>query len=346
MSEETDSEKKPLRMSAGISVSARGWTKTWVFALGLVLVCLSSWEGLWRHKGFVPLLNDDAGLWAATRGQVEDHNPYAVVLVGTSRMQLGIHVEAFRQTTGTQAVQLAMNAEVPIVVLRHFSQETAFRGVIVCDIKADWFYVEAVAGKAAEWIDGYRTQTWSAGPEQWLSQLIQHTLVFRLPDLSPANVWRAWQGAYWPHPSYTTLLADRSVQADYTQLEKKWREEPVRKAREVYQAAPLWSAEEFRERARKLDAMLAPLYERGGEVVFVRFPSSDALWELEDAGYPRGQYWDVFAAQTRAKTIHFRDYPTLFQFDCPDGSHLDYRDTQAFSTALGEVLAETLNARR
>ncbi len=344
MSENAGTRRMPQTSSQTLSQTL--WTKTWLLAIGLVLVCLGSWEGVWRQQGFVPSLTDDATLWAATRDQVEDHNPRAVVLVGTSRMQLGIHVEAFTKTTGIRPVQLSMNAEVPIVVLRHFAQDESFRGVIICDMMADWLYVEAVAGKAAEWIDVYTTQTWSVGIEQWLRQLIQQTLVFRLSDISPHNLWWAWEGAYWPQPSYTTLLADRSVQADYTKLEHKWREEPIRKAREAYQqTVPPWSAEEFRERARKLDAMIAPLYERGGEVIFVRFPTSDELWQLEDARYPRARYWDVFAAQTRAKTIHFREYPALSQFDCPDGSHLDYRDTEAFTTALTELLAETLNAR-
>lgn len=343
MSESTHASKTPPPASRVFAQVP--WANTWLLAIGLVLVFLSGWEGVWRRQGFVPLLNDDARLWAASRAQVEHDNPRAVVLVGTSRMQLGIHVEAFRKFTGIQPVQLSMNAEVPIVVLRHFAQDTSFRGIIICDIMEDWFYVDAVAGKAAEWIDVYTTQTWSAGVELWLSQLIQQAFVFRLADLSPSNVWRAGQAAYWPRPSYTTLLADRSVQADYTQLGHKWREEPVRKAREAFQALPPWSAEEFRERARKLDAMIAPLYKRGGEVVFVRFPTSGGLWELEDARYPRRQYWDVFAAQTRAKTIHFRDHSELSQFDLPDGSHLDYRDTQAFTTALTEVLAESVDAR-
>jgi hypothetical protein len=316
-----------------------------LLACVLILVCLGSWEGFWRQQGFVPSLNDDAALWAAARSQVEEDNGRAVALVGTSRMQLGIHVEAFTTATGVRPVQLSMNAEVPIVVLRHFAHDRAFRGVIVCDMLAAWFYVEAVAGKAAEWIDVYATQTWSAGLEQRLGQLMQQGLVFRLPALSPNNLWQTWDAGSWPRPSYMKLLADRSVQADYTRLEQQWREAPIKKAREAYRGGPIWSAEEFRERARKVDAMIVPLYEHGGEVIFVRFPSSDELWELEDASYPRGQYWDVFAAHTRARTIHFRDHPELSQFDCPDGSHLDYRDTEAFTTALAKLVAQTLNGR-
>jgi hypothetical protein len=74
-------------------------------------------------------------------------------------------------------------------------------------------------------------------------------------------------------------------------------------------------------------------------VIFVRFPTSGVLWELEEQRYPRKDYWDVFAAESRAATVHFKDYPALARFQCPDGSHLDYRDAVPFTKALAEILA-------
>ncbi len=54
---------------------------------------------------------------------------------------------------------------------------------------------------------------------------------------------------------------------------------------------------------------------------------------------PRRQFWDQFARKTRATTLHFADVPALAAFQCPDGSHLDYRDrgrfTQHLAIALG-----------
>lgn len=335
----TDAAEKSAR-PGGIS-----WGKVWLLTLVLVLISLGGWESFWRQHGFVPELNDNASLWAFTRSQLEKDNPKALALVGTSRMQLGLNLTVLARTTGVPPVQLAMNAEVPIVVLRHLAQDNTFRGVIICDIMEDWFYVEARGGKAGEWVDVYQRQAWIASLEQRLNGAIQQTFVFRLPAISPPSLWKAWRGRYWPRAAYTTVLADRSVRADYTKLAQKWKDEPVRKAREVYQNVSPVPPQDFRQRAQKIDAMIAPLYRRGGEVVFVRFPTSGGIWALENARYPREQYWDVFAAEVRAKTIHFRDYPSLSHFDCPDGSHLDYRDTPAFTKALAEVFVETLGKR-
>lgn len=321
------------------------WAKLWLLSLVVALLFLGAWEYFWRQHGFAPELNDTASLWAFTRSKLEQDNPQALALVGTSRMQLGLNLAVLAQTTGIQPAQLSMNAEVPIVVLRHLAQDTTFRGVIMCDMMEDWFYVDARGGKAGEWVGVYERQAWIAGIEQRLNSTIQQTFVFRLPAISPPSLWNAWLGQDWPRAAYTSFQPDRSVQADYTKLAQKWKDEPVRKAREVFQKVSPFPPQDFRQRARKMDAMIAPLYERGGEVVFVRFPTSDGLWELENAHYPREQYWDVFAAEVRAKTLHFRDYPSLSQFDCPDGSHLDYRDTAAFTEALAKIFMETISNR-
>ena len=321
------------------------WGKTWLLTLVLVVLLLSGWEYFWRRRGFAPELNDNPSLWAFTRSQLAKDDPSALALVGTSRMQLGLDLAVLAQATGRQPIQLAMNAEVPIVVLRHLAQDATFRGVIICDIMEDWFYVEAQGGKAGEWVGVYERQAWIAGLEQRLNSIVQQTFVFRLPAISPPNVWDAWRGQYWPRAAYTSFLTDRSVRADYTKLDQNWKDEPLKKARDAYRQVPPFPPQDFRERSRKIDAMIAPLYERGGEVVFVRFPTSGGIWELEETRYPRQQYWDVFAAEVRARTIHFNDYPSLSQFECPDGSHLDYRDTAAFTKALAEVLVEILGNR-
>ncbi len=48
--------------------------------------------------------------------------------------------------------------------------------------------------------------------------------------------------------------------------------------------------------------------------------------------------WDAFAASTSAPTIHWVDVPGMARLSCPDGSHLDARDTRAFTEALVQEL--------
>ena len=79
---------------------------------------------------------------------------------------------------------------------------------------------------------------------------------------------------------------------------------------------------------------------RGGRVAFVAYPTIGESWEFEENAYPKAQYWDIFAMQTFATTIHFKDYDELACFDCPDTSHLDYRDAILFTRSLLKVLAE------
>lgn len=74
-------------------------------------------------------------------------------------------------------------------------------------------------------------------------------------------------------------------------------------------------------------------------MIFVRYPVSGLIWEQLEKNYPKTAYWDEFARQTRFETIHFRDYPEL-RFECPDYSHLDLRQSAAFTQGLAKILME------
>ena len=61
-------------------------------------------------------------------------------------------------------------------------------------------------------------------------------------------------------------------------------------------------------------------------------------YELDERRYPKSKYLDQFAKMTNAVTIHFKDVPELSNFDCPDASHLDFRDAPRFTISLGNEL--------
>jgi hypothetical protein len=278
------------------------------------------------------------------RRKVNNGDSRPIVLIGASRIQLDLNTKVFTQITGIEPIQLAINGEVPIIPLRHFAYDASFRGVLISDMNEEWVWTETEAEgrRPTAWIKAYETRTWSTEVEQRLRGLTQGLFVFRLPDIAPYNVWKAFQGGSWPFPSYITMLPDRSVLADYTKLDPAL----LRQKNEMYKTmsrTPPWSPEEYRKRARAVGALVAPLIERGGKVIFIRFPTSGPLWEMEEQRWsPRKDYWDVLAAESRAITIHFKDYPTLANFHCLDGSHLDYRDAIPFTKALVEILMPLL----
>ena len=81
---------------------------------------------------------------------------------------------------------------------------------------------------------------------------------------------------------------------------------------------------------------------RGGKIVFVRFPHTGGLKELEDKLTPRQQSWDPLLQMTRAPGIYYSDFPELSGFNCPEWSHLTAGDSVEFSKRLVPHLREAL----
>src|SRR5262249_10352840 len=72
-----------------------------------------------------------------------------------------------------------------------------------------------------------------------------------------------------------------------------------------------------------IESLVQRIQSRGGRVIFISPPMSGEVWEVNKQVFPRKDFWDVFSVRTSAKTIHFKDYPSLANFVCPDGLHLD-----------------------
>jgi hypothetical protein len=81
-------------------------------------------------------------------------------------------------------------------------------------------------------------------------------------------------------------------------------------------------------------AAVGKLRARGGKIVFVRFPVTHGLKELEDKATPRTGIWDRLLRETGVPGIYFEDYPELASFDCPEWSHLSAPDSVEFSKRL------------
>jgi hypothetical protein len=85
-------------------------------------------------------------------------------------------------------------------------------------------------------------------------------------------------------------------------------------------------------------AAVERIRERGGRVVFVRYPSTGQVREIERNTAPREGFWERILAETGAPGIHFEDHESLRDFDCPEWSHLTARDAVRFTTALLPLL--------
>ncbi|MCC6414008.1 MAG: hypothetical protein IT270_20335 [Saprospiraceae bacterium] len=78
---------------------------------------------------------------------------------------------------------------------------------------------------------------------------------------------------------------------------------------------------------------------RGGEVIFVRTPSSDPMLTGENKAFPREKYWDRLLKETNCPGIHFADYEPINHFVCPELSHLSPQDAVEFTRHFANILA-------
>jgi len=318
------------------------WLRTWLLAMALVLICLGGWETFWRLQGYIPTVEDDWGLWATTRRQANQREGGTVAVIGASRIQLGLHPDVFARTTGIRPLMLVIDGNSPLPVLQNLAEDPEFSGLVICGLIPQWLAEQRTTSRrATKWIRKYRRQKWSSRLETRLSTSVQQLFVFRFPGLSPGRVWLHLVRNERLKKVYAPMRPDRYRPADYSRTDlprlKKARE---KRARQRALSTISLTSEVFRERVEQIHQWVKKIQQRGGQVVFIRMPSTGAIREIEAAAWPRSRYWDVFAARMNGLTVHFEDYTVLAGLPCPDGSHLDAGGAELFTETLVKILQE------
>jgi hypothetical protein len=294
--------------------------------------------------GYRPSIEDNANAWCLARSAVRERDRDAVVLIGASRVIMDIDTAAFSETwSGRKPIQLAVVGSDCRPMLRHLAEETEFCGIVICDVIPNTFFAEPPQSNIqVDYIQQYRQQPWLALAEQWLRTHLHARFLFRLPELAPADVClRVFKGESLPRPRWQISHPDRSMHADFSlcheveKLQAQW----VQNRRHAHGVAP----QQLDRDLESIEAHVDRIQRRGGRVVFVHFPTSGPVRDIEEERFPRARYWDTLAAGTSGISIHSRDYPSLASFSCPDGSHLDQRDAVGFTLQFVPLMKAKLN---
>jgi hypothetical protein len=326
--------------------------KAGMLALVLTVGAAGGREWYLRSQGTLLSYEDGPPLWASRRAAVYQPSDKAVVFIGSSRIKYALDIPTWRQLTGMDAVQLAVEGSSPLPVLNELAADPAFKGKLLVDVTEPLFF--SGAGPNLEWttknIDYYQKQT----PSQKVSDAISRTLESKLVLLEKDyfSLTASLNGLHLPNrpgvfrfpdfpPGFGVIdldrqnrmseafLADsnqrRQVMNNWIFFQKMSKEGPPTGARldSILQSVK-----------RQVDRIKA----RGGEVVFVRTPSSGAMLQGEKMGFPREDYWDRLLATTRCAGIHFEDYGPIASFECPELSHLKPSDAVVFTRHLVPLL--------
>lgn len=323
-----------------------GWLLTWLATLALTGSFFGGYEVFWRSRGFLPSATDDVALWGYWRGQVRPNDPDQVVLLGASRIKLGVDVSTLSDALGKMPViQLAVAGSDFRPILYDLSRDESFQGLAVCDLLPGMLLTGRCLLQSeqlqAQWLETYRQRLFSADFDQRLRLWIQERLTLLRSDLTLESVAIALvEKKRLPTPE-KRVLRDRTGQLagevrGIRDVTPDWAKSlQGQTLPDVFEA----SLEDLRQAVQRIKA-------RGGKVVFVRMPSTGENLRWENEFFPRDREWDRLAAAQFAPCIHFEDFPELASFVCPDGGHLDQRDALRFTSALAPILREQLNIRQ
>jgi len=334
------------------------WIPVLVSAVLLFLAFVTALEGLLAARGFRPTVQDSESGWFKQRDRANALGSRALILIGASRIQLDLDLDVLRARTGLEPVQLAINGSSFMPVLRDLTSDPTIRGTILIDYY-DGTLAGAEEGDAVRYESDYakRGKRLANGNqlEEWLTVGLHTQLRAYADGASPLDSFRLRVLNRDATPPYLITRPDRSRLADYTQvkmpdfryaravrnigggmeLRRGASNEERRQAieRRIAELKPLDNSA-FASQVKVVGELVAAMRKRGTAVIFVRLPESGYVLQEDDKRYPRTSYWDLFAAQIGAPAVNFADIPTLKHFECPDGSHLDYRDRRAFTEAL------------
>jgi hypothetical protein len=302
----------------------------------LAAVALGGLELMVRRRGYQPSVRDDEYAWAWQRARVADGSPHTVAVLGASRIHLAFSQAAFTAALpGWTAVQLAIDGSQPAGSLIDLARDPAFRGVAIVDTLETGLNLDN-RSRQDPYVEAYHRRWRAPGQmaERWLATRVQSQLAL----LSDTGLHAIASG--WTSPRYVTTFADRTQFADYGLTDVASRRQKL-----IGRLAPVTppdqrASDDWLAVALGLEPYIAQIQARGGAVVYLRMPTCDERWVIDQQHEPRPLFWNRLAAVTRATAIHFADYPTLRDFECPDTSHIASKDGPRFTRALIDILAD------
>jgi hypothetical protein len=317
----------------------RGCAALAVAALFAAAAFLTGVELNWRRLGYRPSIKDGAELWSVQRQAADRNGPSDLALVGTSRLLIDIRPSVLSALLGRPVSQLAIDGSSPWAVLRDLAEDDQFRGSILCEILPSASFGMGPDGGSEEFVRHYHQRTTIADLETRAREPFQSAFAFLLPGLTLRQVVASFAvSRRLPPTVFSTTAPDRFRATDFTLVDAAAQERYFADAIRSEKPYRTPTDVEWRNRVVDVNAWVARIRQRGGHVVFLRMPSSGAVLEAEEMRFPSERYWKRFTVEVDAPSFEFRQYQALQDWHFPDGSHLDYRDTGAFTRTLASIL--------
>lgn len=320
--------------------------------LFIVVSVVIGWEMYLRNQGITVSYDDGPPLWSDKRAQVYAPPEQTVVFVGSSRIKYDLDIETWEQITGCRALMLAIEGSSPRPALEDLANDPGFKGRLIVDVTEGLFFSNAPPNTAQplENIHYFKERTPAQQASFGLNRLLESQLAFLDKDNFSLNA----QLDALELPSRPGVFMMPIFPLDFGRVtferQNKMTDRFVADTALQNRVKGIWAF--FRSQSKEppasgvvLDEILKSvktatdkIKARGGEVLFVRTPSSGPFWQGEQMGFPREKYWDRLLAETQCPGIHFADYPAIDHFICPEFSHLTPADAVVFTRHFADIL--------
>lgn len=345
------------------AVPPQPWRGITVAVLVAIFVAVATWEIFCRSLGYAPTLNNTTDLWAEARRHV---HPESIVIAGDSRAWFDMDLDEIERGLGKRPVQLALPGACPFPVLDDLAKDESFHGTVIMSVLPRIYFAPPGSPpmqRSQDAVQRFHGQTWAQRVSHELSVPIERSFAFlKQDDLTLDMLLQELPVPNRPYaqvpprlpPYFSSIDRERRARmveqcARPGRLQNRVKNgwialftpppPPRFVPRDVFMAQ-MKEAIGARFRDTKID--VDRLRARGAKVVFVRFPMTGALKELEDKATPRQQTWDPLLQQTGVPGIYFEDFPELAAFDCPEWSHLSAGDSVEFTKRLVPHLRQAL----
>ena len=343
------------------SVPDRPWVLIFGTAIIIFLGVVSSMECSLAHLGYQPTVLDSEERWGFERMRASKIGGKALILIGASRIHLGIDLNTVRTETSLEPIQLAADGSSFVPVLKNLADDPSITGTILID------YTPAAingarSGKYGVISKNIKEYEHQIGKSDWfslinieknLSTFVQERLRSYADGATPLMSLQ-WHIIQWEEPhQYLITLPDRSRLADYKKVvmpefyyarvartlsvkldnvkESLSSEAQLRK--KIDQLKPEDNVN-YISGSDYIRVLVDKIKSRGGKVFFVEMPTSGMIKEIDEKSFPDAQFLTQFERILDVKVLRSAIDPTLMTYTCPDGSHLDYRDRASFTANM------------
>ncbi|RWY49318.1 hypothetical protein [Mucilaginibacter gilvus] len=328
--------------------------KSLLLALALTVSAAVCWELFLRSKGLKPNFDDGPELWANSRAMVYQPSNKATVFIGSSRIKYDLDIPTWESATKTQAVQLAMVGSSPRALLTNLANDPEFKGRLVVDITEVLFFSQSprLAISPMAGINYYTKRTPAQAASFAVDKYLEANLVMLNQDFYSLN--GLLTHLYVPNRMGVYAGLDFPVGFGETAYSRQTAMSAAFLAdtNRINKVRGIWGFVAKMDptppvTGKALDVILASVKQdvdkikaRGGDVVFLRTPSSGPFFMGESMGYPRAKYWDRLIVTTGCKGVFFKDYPALANLVCPEFSHLKPSDAVVYTNGMIAALKQ------